>query len=162
MWFQPHTARVTRNVYDVNGSLYWDSHQSCIHLQIFGGICTVLTADPIATGEVNCCNCPVCLCTLQLYGDDCPGVYSVATTPGLMDDGITGMMESFSRVVSKTWLLIIIIIFVKHNIKYTNTANLTLPQRDTKTRRSCLPSVCAGSTSPFYLVSVPAALVPST
>ena len=35
-WFQPHSARVTCNVYDANGSSCWDSHHSCIRLQFWG------------------------------------------------------------------------------------------------------------------------------
>ena len=37
----------------MNGSLYWDSHQSCIRLQIGVGICAVLTAEAVTTGEVD-------------------------------------------------------------------------------------------------------------
>ena len=40
-------------------SIYWDSHQSCIRLQIRADICTVLTACAVATSEVNCYNCIV-------------------------------------------------------------------------------------------------------
>ena len=54
---QPHAADVTCNVWDVNGSLYWESHQSCIRLQIGAGIYVVPTADAVATGDVSCHNC---------------------------------------------------------------------------------------------------------
>ena len=37
-----------------NGLLYWDSYQSCIDLKIGAGISTVLTAEAVATGEINC------------------------------------------------------------------------------------------------------------
>ena len=40
---------------------YWDSHQSSIRLQIRSGICAVLTADAVATGEINCYYCMVWL-----------------------------------------------------------------------------------------------------
>jgi len=41
----------------VTVSLYWDSHQMCIRLQIGAGICAVPTADAVVTGEVSCHNC---------------------------------------------------------------------------------------------------------
>ena len=41
------------NVYDADGSLYRDSRQSCIRLQIEVSIRAVLTADAAATGDVN-------------------------------------------------------------------------------------------------------------
>ena len=50
--FQSTVARVTCNVKDMNGSLYWDSHQSCMCLQIWASICTVMV-DTVVTGEVN-------------------------------------------------------------------------------------------------------------
>ena len=50
---QSRAARVTYNVYGGNVSLYWDSHQSGIRLQIGTGICAVPTACAVATGEVN-------------------------------------------------------------------------------------------------------------
>ena len=33
--------------HDANRSLYWDSYQLCIHLQIGAGMCTVLTANAV-------------------------------------------------------------------------------------------------------------------
>jgi len=39
--------------------LYWEFYQTCIHLQIGVGICTVLTADAVAIDEVNCYNVTV-------------------------------------------------------------------------------------------------------
>ena len=63
-WLQPHSARVICNVYDVNGSLYWDSHQLYICLHIRVGICTVATADAVPTGKVSCYNCISRLCPL--------------------------------------------------------------------------------------------------
>ena len=57
------------------GILDWDSHQSCIRLQTGAGFCTVLTADAVATGEVNLYNFyssnPL---TSTICGDDQPGV----------------------------------------------------------------------------------------
>ena len=40
-----------------------------ISLQIGVCICAVSTADAVATGEVNCYNCIIRLCTIQVYGD---------------------------------------------------------------------------------------------
>ena len=62
-WFGPPAACVTYNKY---GS-YRDSHQSCIRLQIGAGICAVLTADAVATGEVNFYNFIVQLRSLPQF-----------------------------------------------------------------------------------------------
>ena len=52
---------------------YWDSHQSCISLQITAGICTVRTADAVATCQVSCCNnCIVRLCSLSRFAEMIP------------------------------------------------------------------------------------------
>ena len=47
--FQPHAACVTRNVCDVNGSLYRDSNQSRVRLQIGAGVFG--TASVVGTAE---------------------------------------------------------------------------------------------------------------
>jgi len=58
------------HVQGVNGSLYWDSHQSYIRLQIFGaGISSVPMSDAVATGEVNCYNCLVRFRSLPSFAD---------------------------------------------------------------------------------------------
>ena len=35
----------------MNGSLYWDSHQSCVRLQIRAGVCAVPMADAVVTAK---------------------------------------------------------------------------------------------------------------
>ena len=52
------------SVSEVNGLFYWDSHHSCICLQIKEVIYNVLTADTVVTGKVNYYNCVVHLCSL--------------------------------------------------------------------------------------------------
>ena len=51
----------------VNGSLYWDCHQSCVRLQLYVGIRVVPTADAVVTREEYCYNCIVRLCSILSF-----------------------------------------------------------------------------------------------
>jgi len=62
----------------VNVSLNWHSNQSCIRVQIGAGICAVLTADAIATGEVNCHSFIVRLHSLPWFAETISHGYSRA------------------------------------------------------------------------------------
>ena len=66
----------------MNKSLYWDSHQLCICLQIWSGICIVPTAEAVATGEVNCYNFTVGIRSLpQIAEMISQGYNSIAQRP---------------------------------------------------------------------------------
>ena len=100
----------SQNVYYVNGSLYWDSHLLSICLQIRAGICAVLTADAVVTGEVKCYNFVVQLCSLLRFAETISqgycsaaqwplAVYSHMTDPHLLYH-MTGLRRHWSGLES--------------------------------------------------------------
>ena len=86
LWFQPYAVHVTCNAYDANGSLHWDSHQSCV-LQTVAHICTVPMANAIATGKVCCYNFIVHLHSLPQFVESISqGYCSAALWPLACED----------------------------------------------------------------------------
>ena len=75
---------------------YWHSHQSCISLHVTAGICTVPTADAVATCQVSCFNCIVRLCSISRFAETIrQGYCSAALRPlaGVAGLNLTALLQ---------------------------------------------------------------------
>ena len=88
-------------------SLYRESHQSCICLQIGAGIYAVPTADAVATGEVNCINYVVELRSLPRFAETISQGYksSSATNPRLQGYSKYLPMDHMGHLLTATLTL---------------------------------------------------------
>ena len=89
-----------------NESLYWDSNQSSIRLQIGTGTCAVRTADAVATGDVNCHDFISRLCLLPWFAETISqGYCSAAQTPLASEDGPNGDSNITEHVYAQMRIL---------------------------------------------------------
>ena len=83
-------------------SLYWDVHQSCSHLQTGAGICSVPTADTVATDKVSCNNFIVQVRSLPWFAEMTSQEYCSAVQWPMACKDVTSN--------TKTWIFLFYIV----------------------------------------------------